>query len=471
MKKFVVIFLLLGLALLSLPGYIGFQAEDRYRVMIDQLEKGGLQVGAHRYRRGWFGADAETELVIPLARMDMAGPEEPKAFHFTLQSKLVHGPLLPEGGFGLAEIDSAILVDGENIFPADYPALLRTHIAWDGAGETLVDLPATRLEGRADRPRIEFKGLRGRATMDAGFSHARIQAHLAGVKINEGGDRLLEIGNVSLNSQSRRDGDGLMLGGGRIDVGSFELLDMGRAVSLRLAGIAIDVESTAQAGMVSGAVSYRLESAQISGEDYGPAQLKLSMGNLPATVLLKLQHAMEDIQRLPQDQQPMAAVSVLLESGPELLKADPKFAVERLSIKTPEGDIEGRFALQPVGLQWSEVGNFQMVLNKLESQLALRMPVSFFKTLFAQQARAQLMRDLQMRRQTGEALEMPGPKALQQMVDAAAEAQIDRLLAQEVLVRDGEVLATEASLSSGLLSVNGKTIPLFMSAQPPELAE
>lgn len=465
MKKFVILFLLLAAALLALPGYIGMQAEGRYRVMMEQFEKSGLQVASHRYQRSWFGADAETELALPLPQTPPTDAQESKVFRFTLQSALVHGPLLPNGGFGLAEVDTKVLVDGKNVFPADYPALIRTSIALDGAGELLIDLPETLLEAQANRPRIAFKGMKGRSIFDAGFTQADVEATLAGVTISEGSEKSLEISEVSLNSNSYSDASGLMLGDGHFKVDAFELLDMASATSVSLKRIGIDVESSLHNGVVAANIIYQLEAAQIGGENYGPAELKLSVGNLPAAVLLKLQQGMEEVQQLPQEQQPMAMMSVLMGSGPELLQANPKFVIEHLRAKTPEGDIEGHFALQSVGLEWSEIGDFQTVLGKLESLAALRMPESYFKALFAQQARAQFLQHLQMRRQMGEEVDIPDAAELEQLIETAAQAQIDGLLSQEVLVRDGTSLATEATLSNGLLSVNGKVFPLPVPAQ------
>jgi len=65
----------------------------------------------------------------------------------------------------------------------------------------------------------------------------------------------------------------------------------------------------------------------------------------------------------------------------------------------------------------------------------------------------------------GDEVEMPAPEQLQQMVRTAAAEQLNQLLLQGVVERDGADIVSVASLSNGLLTVNGKTVPLNMLTQ------
>ncbi|MET0106879.1 MAG: DUF945 family protein, partial [Sedimenticola sp.] len=66
MKKFFVLFVLLVAVLLAIPGYVGYQAQARYQVLVDRLERSGFRVSKHVYQRGWFGATAESDFVLPI---------------------------------------------------------------------------------------------------------------------------------------------------------------------------------------------------------------------------------------------------------------------------------------------------------------------------------------------------------------------------------------------------------------------
>ncbi|OOZ36007.1 YdgA family protein [Solemya velesiana gill symbiont] len=462
MKKFAVLFVLIVAALLAIPGYVGHQVEARYQVLVARLEMSGFQVAKHIYQRGWFGANAETDFVLPIPAPDADIPDNIKEVGFSIHSDIVHGPLMPAGGIGLAEINTRILVDGENVFPEDYPAKIQIRVSWNGAGETLVDLPATVIPSNENRPRIDFGGMSGQMLFNAGFSKIDTTMALPGLSVSEGEAKRMVLQGVRADSKSWLDESGLMLGGGVFEVDRFELVMIDDLTSIVLQEIGADVDSGKQGENVSGTITCRLKSADINGDLYGPAILEMSMGNLPAEVLVNIQQGMEEIQRqkLPQQQQAFAAMSVLMSNGPRLIKSDPKFSIDRFSVKTPQGDVEGRFSVQSIGLLWKEIANMQAIVQKLEAEAELKMPESFFRFLFAQQVRNQVVQQIEMRRQMGEEVEVPEPHELDAMADAAAEEQLQRLLFQEVLIRDGTMLSTQASLSSGLLSVNGKAIPL-----------
>ncbi|MET0023798.1 MAG: YdgA family protein [Sedimenticola sp.] len=462
MKKFFVLFVLLVAVLLAIPGYVGYQAQARYQVLVDRLEMSGFRVSKHVYQRGWFGATAESDFALPIPASGPNGENNIQEFGFTINSDVVHGPLMPAGGIGLAEINTRILVDGKNVFPDDYPAKIQTRVAWNGAGETLVDLPATVIPAQQKRPQIDFGGMNGQMVFDAGFSKLDTTLKMPGLEISEGEAKRLVVQGVRADSKSWLDESGLMLGSGMFEVDRFELVMIDTLTSVIVEKIGADVDSSKQGENVSGTITYRLESADVNGERYGPAVLELSMANLPAEVLVGIQQGMEEIQRqqLPQNQQAFAAMTLLMSNGPKLIQSDPRFSIDRLSVKTPRGDIQGRFTIQPVGLQWQEISNVQAVVEKLEAEAELSMPEPFFRFMFVQQVRNQIAQQLEMRRQMGEEVEMPEPHQLDVMADSAAEQQLQRLISQEVLVRDGDLLSTRASLSSGLLTVNGKSVPL-----------
>ncbi len=462
MKKFLLLFVIVAAALLAIPGYVGYQAEERYQLLVDRLEASGFQVQSHDYQRGWFGAIASTAFVLPIPQPSATDPDNVSEFGFTINSDIVHGPLMPSGGVGLGEIDTSILVDGESVFPEDYPAKILTQVSWNGSGSTVIDLPAAEIPAQEERPKIDFGGMSGQVVFDAGFSKVDTRIELPNLAASEGEAKRIVLKGVRVESKSWVDESGLMLGDGSFGIQRIEFVDVDSLTSVILQDIGADVDSGKQGENVSGKITYSLQSADINGDHYGPGMLEMSMANLPAEVLVSIQQGMEDIQRqkLPQSQQALAAMTVLMSNGPKLLKSDPKFSIDRFSVKTPQGDVQGRFSLQPVGLQWKEIANMAAVVDKLEAAAELKMPEAFYRFLFAQQVRNQVMQQMEMRRQMGEEVDVPEPHELDAMADTAAEEQLQRLLTQEILVRDGSMLSTRATLSSGLLSVNGKTIPL-----------
>lgn len=461
MKRFIVIFLILGAALLVIPGVIGFQAEERYETLLSRLEKSGMQVVGSSYQRDWFGSRAETELSLMVPASSDPGQAQSKEYRFTLLSQISHGLLTTEG-LGMAVVESEILVDGQPVFPVDYPATIRTSIDLGGAGTTQVDLPQVEIAASGKRPRIRFGGIQGELTFSSDLDQADIHLNMNGLKLIEDDAKLLEIGRVELNSRSRLDASGLMLGGGQFEIAHLDIQDAGTGTRIRLDGIGIEVESSAEGGNVSGFALYRLESASMGDQVYGPARLKVAIDHISGKLMAKLQESLQQIntKQLSKVEKQMAVMSVLMESGPEFLKSDPRLAVEQLRVKTPDGIVEARFSIQSVGLEWKQVGDISAVLGKLVVEGSLRMPETLFRQLFIQQAERQITQQLAQRRQAGESFDAPDKQQLSRMAETAANQQLEQWLLQEMLVRDGGDITTKASLSDGLLTVNGKMLPI-----------
>lgn len=461
MKRFIVIFLILGAVLLAIPGVIGFQAEERYEELLNRFEKSGVQIVGSSYQRDWFGSSAETELSLVVPASPDTGQTQSKEFRFTVLSQIAHGPLTTEGA-GMAVIESKILVDGEPVFPADYPATIRTSIDLGGAGTTQVNLPQVEIAASDKRPGIRFAGIQGELIFSSGLDQAKIHLNMNGLSLVDGDVKRLEIGRLQLDSRSRRDASGLMLGGGLLELEHLDLQDADSGTRIRLDGIGIEVESGAEGGNVSGSALYRLERATVGDQVYGPAKLKVAIDHISGKLMARLQESLQQInaRQLPEAQKQMAVMGVLMENGPEFLKSDPRLAIEQLRVKTPDGTVDMHFSIQSVGLEWKQIANISAVLGKLVADASLRVPEKLFRQLFIQQAEKQIIQQLELRRQSGETFEVPDKQQLNRLAEAAANQQLEQWLLQEILVRDGGDITTKASLSDGLLTVNGKMLPI-----------
>ncbi|MCW8944072.1 MAG: YdgA family protein [Sedimenticola sp.] len=464
MKRFVALFILLGALVLAAPGIIGYQVETYYQGLMGQFSKGGLETVSQTYQRNWFGAEAQTRFLVKLP----AGPDrdEAEAFEFSLFSQIDHGPLTGDG-LALALIQSDIKSEGEAILPEDYQAEIKTLIDMGGEGVTRIKLPAAELEARDDRPAIRFEGMDGEMRFDAALEAIAAEFTLPVLILSDDTQQLLEIHGVKLSSSSSKGVSGLMLGGGAFTVERIAVQDRESGTRVELDQLGIDAESSAQAESVSAFVRYRLNKVQVDDQVYGPAVLKLGFGNLPAAVLLKIQASVEEInaQQLSDERKGMALLSVLMGNAPGLLKGDPIITIDELSVKTPDGLIEGKLSLQAQGLEWKEITNVPAVLNKLAGDASIQIPEKLFRMLMQQKVQADLLRQFEQRRLMDPDSEMPTAEQLAEMSSTLVERQLVVLLGQELLVKEGDAIMTNAKLSGGLLSVNGKTIPLPVQAQ------
>lgn len=459
MKRFLTLFVVLGAALLAAPGVIGYQVETYYQGLLAQIGKGGLEVISQEYRRSWFGAEGRTTFLLKLP----VGSDrtETEAFRFTLSSQIDHGPLTV-AGLGLARIQSEISAAGEAILPKDYQADINTLIEIGGRGITRIKLPAADVGAEGDRPAIHFEGMQGELQFDAAFEEVATQFSLPVLTLGDASRPLLQVAGISLHTRSSKGASGLMLGGGEFAIEKIGVKDPDGGTHVELAQLGIDAQSSAEADSVSAFVRYRVEKVQVDNQMYGPALLKLGFGNLSAAVLVEIQRAVEEInaQQLSDEKKGMALLSVLMGNASGLLKGNPVMTVDALSVQTPDGLIEGKLSLQAVDLEWKEITNVPVVLGKLIGDASLRIPEKILRILLQQKVQADLVRQFEQRRLVNPDSEMPTAEQLSIMSSNVVEQQLVLLLGQEFLSKEGDTIFTNVKLADGLLSVNGKTIPL-----------
>lgn len=469
-KLLIALLVLVGLLLLAVPAVVGMHAEVRYKEMVGQLEMSGFRVIRHDYQRGWFDATAETDLELPVPQMpDPTQQQQPKPVGFTLRSDIAHGPFSQGVTGEQLLIDSQILSQGKPLFPADYPALIQTKVSLDGEGRTLIDLPAIDLPAREGHPAISFQGAKGEMEFRTDNGRMAMNLELPSLQLSSGQQAGFVLEGMSLTGDYTRSSEGLMLGTGDMKARRIGMASATGITGVEIRNLDIEVESAIEAKLVNGRMRYRLDSIKVAEDNFGPIDVELQMDNLSALALAQIQQGMDELgqQQLPPQQRGMAAMGVMLNNGPVLLKDDPRFAIKRLHVQTPDGVIDGSLKVQPVGLEWAEIANMPAILNKLEAEAELQMPERLFLAMFKQQARQVVMMQIEQQRMLGEEVAEPDPEQMEVHIENMARQQLDGLLQQEILVRKGEDIATVASLRNGLLTVNGKSLPLPIMQPPP----
>lgn len=472
MRKIVILLVLLMAAILITPGVIGFSAETRYKALIDGIAKNGLEVVETRYQRGWFESTADTEFRIPLAGGDAELPEgAPTEIRFSLHSDIKHGPLSSEGELVVAQAHSDLQADGEPLFPGIEGGIFKTDIKLDGSGRLLADLPAMRSEPQAGTPGVQFEGLTGQLTFNAGVTELSFDLEMPQLALSGAEGQSFELQNFSVNSHSQQGVADLMFGKGRFAIQHMVFQNPVLGQGIVIDDIDVSFHSDAKARNVFFSIVYAFKALQLNGAVWGPAVLEIQMDNLSADALAKMQRQMEEINEdnLPPTGQGMAVMAVLMEAASELLPNDPIVAIPQFRVQTPDGMVEGDVTLQSHGLTWAEIGDAATALGKLEMKASLRMPETIWRALLEQQARQQMAEMAALRQQLGEEVEPQSDEEIQELARLSADEKLNSLLAQGLVVRTGTDVATVAGLDNGLLTVNGKTIPLpTQGGQMPE---
>ncbi len=457
MKKLAILFSILVAALFVAPGLIGFKVQSEHQGIIARMQQNGFEVVSNVYHRGWFGAQAETEL-----KMALPSGVDGESFTFIMLSDIVHGPLSPDGGLALATMGTSFRVDGKALFPKDENTILQTTIGLDGGGETRITIPPLKLAGKPGRPEIQFSGADGVLLFDADLTKASIDLKMMGLWVGGENGESLKFTEATLNSESEAGLFGMFLGNGHFKVKQVEFVNPKKDVAVKIDAISFSGDTGEDSGNLVFNANYSVDAVSIKDVVYGPAKLELGVENIPAEVAAKLQKSMQDVrsQGLSKEHESMAMMSLLMGAAPDLLKANPKISIKRLFVKTPDGDIDGNISIAAKDLRWDEIGNMQAVLQKIEAEAALSLPEKLLKAVMEMQAKVALTRQIEQRKKMGHEITEPSKEELDKLGNEMAEQQLALLLQQELVKRDGTNISSKAKLGGGLLSVNGKTIPL-----------
>lgn len=457
MKKIVILLSILIIALFVAPGLIGFKVQSRHQEVISRMQQSGMEVVSDDYRRGWFGSSSETKLKMPMPAKAKEG-----AFEFVIVNDIVHGPLSSAGGLALATMSTSFKVDDKALFPGEENRVMQTNVSLDGSGETIIAIPALKLADKPGRPEIQFSGADGNILFDANLSQFKLDIKMPQFWVSGDKGETLKITEVDLTSNSKAGLFSLFLGNGNFRVKQVEFNNPKSDVAVKIDAINIAGNTSESDGKLAIGVNYAVEAVTVGSAIYGPAQLDLEFDNISARVAAKLQKEMQEMRalNLTKEQESMAILNLLLGAGPDLLQANPKMAVKRLYVKTPDGDIDGNLSIATDNLQWKDIGNFRAVLKKLEADASISMPEKLFRTVAEMQAKVAMMRQIEQRKKLGHEIAVPSQEEMEQLAKEMTGQQLEFLLQQELVKREGANISTKAKLGDGLLSVNGKTVPL-----------
>ena len=442
------------------PALTGLQLERSYRAAVDQMIGAGLTVVRSEYQRGWLSSKAETDLLLVIPAGDEQGVG--KELVLTLRNRIDHGPLVPDGAILMGRMETYFLANGDSIYPPQQRALVSTRLALLGRNTTTaVDLPARMIAEADDHPGVEFQGLAGELRFDETRDSLAGKLEMTGLTLVKDGQPVMRLRGVTANWKMRRGVGGLLFGDAALGLESGEIADPVQGTRVSLQGFAVESVSSVLDDNVEMRLRYNLAMASVGHRDYGPAEVRVHLGNLSAQVLGRIRESLAETKARNLDQQSrsLAALGILMTNAPLLLRNDPNFAIERLHLETPDGTLEGSLSVQAQGMVWpaSDPGE---VLSKLNAAASLRLPESVFRSLLEPGARQRTTVALEARRQAGKPVEETGEGQREQDIHRMVEQQLADIIGQGILLRNGQELTFSATLRDGRLEVNGRDFPL-----------
>jgi len=453
LRLLIVIFLLTAV---FLPFLLGFEIESRYRGILAEFEAAGYQLTSHVYERGFYDSQAESVLSLPVN----APNTDARDISIAIKSQILHGPYSLSGWTGdLAQISSSFLYDDKPVFPEDMQAKIFTIIGFSGGGKTQIDLPKLSDPAELDKDLfMDFYGLSG--DIDFNLVKGRITLNLSGdgLKIYSPGSGRLEVGKLSLVSESVRGINDLMLGGGDMSVAYFKVMDESNQFSIDLDNLALSAFSSVDSGNVNMKASYRFDQLLAADERFGPAELEMEIVSISAEVMARFQESVRDMQQqqLPPQQQGLAMMGVMMSALPAFLEQNPGFRINRFELLTPQGQVSATFSLAAQDMKVTDVSAAPLLIQKLVGDASIQVPEPLVKQILMGISLQQAMNSIQ-NSDNAEEVDMVALKA---NIEQLTTEQIEMVIRQGFVERKGNMLLSNANLKAGLLSVNGKMIPL-----------
>jgi uncharacterized protein YdgA (DUF945 family) len=328
--------------------------------------------------------DAETpseEAVEPAAK-----PEEP--LRFTVRNEILHGPVLGLSGFGIARVDSHLVLSDEvrkkiaAIFGPKDPLEVTTRVGFFGGGTTTF-----RSEGRTIKPEKEKVEISWETFKFAvGYSHDADTFDIDGkwpkleVKNTEDKTRFV-MTDMTMDGDGKRALGDLYDGDFRFAVDKLSVVGK-NAEAFDLEDLivteVIDTKDDFTAFSVKmGSGEVKMKELTNMGIVLKEIHYDIGMRRLHAPTLAKIVTGMKAMYA-----KPIANVAEidkvmfapLKEQGAELLKYDPEFVIERIGLVTADGDgyIKGVVTLKGATADDFGAGNMGLIA-KIHADLTIDM--------------------------------------------------------------------------------------------------
>ena len=444
----------LALIIAAGPLALGGRAQQAYQNLLGDVLKAlppGWVVLEH-YDRGWFGSRAQAELTLqPRSGGGLASP-----LRIRLSSRVSHGPLHWFAAYPpvLTRVETrAELPELGAELP---PLLISTDIQADGWIRARLRVPAGDRPGRNGTYRLRNEELVGTVELEPGSNRILADIDLPGLALLAPNGRVAELKGVALAADLRGWTGGLYAGTGRLSLGSAVLGPS--AAQTRLEGLKLSVAQTPQDGRLDLRVEVEADTLGQQGRVYRDARLGFAAAGLDGETLSELAQAHEALSSgaVPPAMRGLIGAALMARLLPRLAAAGLRLSIDPLQILTPDGPASARLSL---GLEGG--GS-----NGVPADAPLADPRVWISA-FSGDGEMELPQTLALE-WLGRVGTAPGT-APGSAGDAGANAARARMKAWVeggwVSELDGRI-ASNLRLAGGVLTVNGKAVPLLHHQGP-----
>ncbi len=488
MKKIAVLAVVVLACVLGWVGatsVVGGKVEKYYFGLLEQYGQWGpLTLTNQRYDRGFLRSHAETvlEVTIPGSGSDQDQEPTEETLQLVFEHTMHHGPF-PFGpdlegqsslSPALALVETRLIgisPDDEELeeLLAEIPelkdsiALLKVGFS----GRTNGRLQVPPFEKEREDTRISCGGLTVTTDYNPGDKTLLGMIDLPKMQIRVA-DRSMAWNGVRGEYDMVEALPLLYVGASKVVFGAMDMTVPGESAGETQVIQVQEFEVTGDSG-IEGKLVHFNQSMTFNGltfddQTYGPLLIDMEAKNLDAMALSEMQQQMQVIYQGANNFDPdeLAAKVIPLYSDllMKLLAGSPELNVSRLHVATPMGLADGTFRMKFSGQGGVPVDNpFALLqqLQYLESAIDVAVDESLIRGIVGESLRNDLQAD-----RKGETSTEISDEEIELLVDQQLGSQLDMLLSQNFIIRDGEKIKSSATFNRGELVVNGQLLPFSL---------
>lgn len=485
MKKLVGLAVVLAALILGSYYGMGLVTERTLKKNIAMInQSNGLVIDIEQYHRGWFRSNAMLNCTLHVpSRTDTtsAGVVTTIAaqdYKMKVPLLINHGPVMfvagkPYFGLGYAHSDLTLPQPyaeqfSQEFTPESIPPLLKVNIHVNFLNNSMIgmELLPFKLISKADATQFEWLGLGSKVNVSSNRANVKGLVSVNGLSLSKNNINAT-LGKVHSDYDMHRTDLGMYLGDANL---SFASLTVTKADQKALDVQNVDVHSKSGThdGLLDSHLNITLDKLSIDAQNYGPVLLDLSIKNIDAVVLAKINEQSEKLQQGTDAERQQMLITMLPEL-PKLLSKGATFDISALNIGMPEGTIKGTLS---VSLPKMDASNPFQLIQAIEGQGKVTIPSVLIKRLLNDDAKKTLLNQAatqpavvtqEPKAETtpvaNDAVVSPAPVSaadIDQQARTQADARLATLVGSGLLAANGSDFIIEFKLTHGQLSVNGK---------------
>lgn len=481
MKKIIAV--LIGLTGLLFGSYygMGFITERTVKkniAIINQSHE--ISVELKQYHRGLFYSKALLDWSLHIPER-MTKNEDGQTITIAAQDykielplTIYHGPVLFADSnirFGLGFVKSSVTLpktyadELKSKFSSEsIPPLLKLtmFVNYWNKSTIQMNVPFFKLISNDKIAQFEWLGATSDVTVSSDASQLGGHVVMTGMRFLKGKINTV-LGSVTSDYQLHRSKLGLYLGDANLLAQSLLITNDSKTV-LEVKGVDVRSNNKVHDDLFHSHFKATVEMVLTDDKQYGPAIVDLSVDNLDAVTLAKLNEQAGVMQQSSDMQRQQLLISMLPEL-PKLLSKGAELSIRQLRIGLPEGVVRGHLF---VSLPKADTGNPFQLIQQIKGDGKLEIPMAFLKRVLNDSIRQTLQKKAAEKAlipATEQASSVPAePVDLNQQALMETDAQLAAIVASGALSIHDTDYVIELALSKGQLLVNGKP---FNSAMIP----